>query len=1305
MPPRSKRAPRKSQEAEADREDAISLEKEAIAKVTAAPSQGALTAPLAAFAPDLSLPEGDDDDDALDLDAIDPLPPLDLPEGRPAITARDLASKTAPTKVMHATQAAPGATALVVKSLVHTRKKKVIAITHDVETARALAADASFLLGARDADDAEAGATTFGSVLLFLPNEASPYAEVNPDRRGAQARLATLFHLAMGLPWSVLVCPIAALARKVVPREEVTEHAELLVVDQDIDREKLTARLAAAGYVRSPLVEDPGTFAVRGALLDVWPPLAETPVRVELLGDGILGMKSFDPEGQRTVRAVKEVWLPPVREAILTPANVDRARDRIRGLCDAIDFPSSKTRALVDDVASGRAFFGAEGFLPAYTDLAPLAAYLPDDVTVVLEDPTSLTSALRDEIGRASADEAQKGKEPHFGIASFYESEASVAGWLRERATIALHRSAVSGGEADPDSLAAFEIAPEDAPTIATQDQSDLARAIKTARQSKGKTGALDPLIRRIAAWQEHGLRVVLAARAQTQVERLVTLLRHHDVKVKAALGAFDPSQLDASDKTSRDTALVVTGNLARGVVAPLEGVALVTEEEVFGSRAHRRAARAASSKTGNRPFVEDLKSLQVGDFVVHVEHGIGKYLGLTHRRLGEPVTSLDKPAPRFAPTGIMAPDGRDSGGLTVDLLVVEYAGGDKLYLPVYRLNQIQKFTGGEGAPKLDRLGGQTFAKTKARVAKQLKQMADELLRLYAERRAIVGEAFPPPDDDYRAFEATFPFDETIDQARAIAEVSNDLEAPRPMDRLVCGDVGFGKTEVALRAAFRVAASGKQVAVLCPTTVLATQHYRNFEGRIASYPITVRAMSRFQTAEEQRETLRGLRDGSVDIVIGTHRLLSKDVHFKRLGLLVVDEEQRFGVTHKERIKSLRTNVDVLTLSATPIPRTLQMAVSGLRDMSIITTPPVDRRAIRTIVTRHDEKVIRDAIDREIARGGQVFYVYNRVEGLYERAARLAELLPAARIAVAHGQMGEGALEQTMLDFVEGRYDVLCATAIIESGLDIPRANTILIDRADMFGLAQLYQLRGRVGRAKERAYCYLIVPPPNAMTDEARTRIEALERHTELGSGFQIASLDLELRGAGDLLGPDQSGTVASVGFELFCSMLEEAVHELRGEVVVHEVDPEMVFDAEALLPEEYIADVGVRLSLYKRLASATSADEVSDLAIEIEDRFGGPPIEARRFIHLMRLKTELRKLRALACEASAKMVTLHLRDDTPLDPPKILKLVQQRGSPYKLSPDMRLTRKTRDTESFQSGLEATDKLLSEMQPCLKDDA
>ena len=1244
-----------------------------------------LTATLAELGGPLAAPDEDERERA---DELEPLASFDVPTDRRVITAREVAARAeaAGARSLHVTGATGGATGLVVRALAAATKRKIVALTPDVESARALAADVSFLLGAHDADDAEAGATTFGEVLLFVPSEASPYADVNPDRRAAQTRLATLFHLAIGLPWSVLVAPVTALARKVVASDEILEHAELLVAGEEIDREALCARLTAAGYTRSPLVEDPGSFAVRGALLDVWPPLAERPARVELYGDLVMSIKPFDPDDQRTGRAraadappppeLRELWLTPAREAVLTRENLERGKARVRAACDAVDLPSSKARALVDDVATGRAFFGAEGFLPAYVDLAPLGSYLPEEAVVVLEDPAALTRAVRDEIGRALADEVEKRKEAHFPVAAFYETEEHVAAFVAARTAVVLHRTGISGELEGAASLERFEAAPEDSRSLATFDQSDLERAIKAARASKGKTGALDPLVRRGGAGLAGGVWVLRGGRAATQVERLTTLLRHRDLAVKAKLGAFDPALIfGAQGGASRDAALIVTGSLARGVVAPAEGLCLVTEEEIFGARAHRRAARAAASSTA-RPFLEDLRSLAVGDHVVHVEHGIGRYLGLVHKAVG---------------------------ALTVDLLSVEYAGGDKLYLPVYRLNQIQKFTGSEATPKLDRLGGQTFAKTKARVAKNVRNMADELLRLYAERRATPGEAVPPADDDYRAFEATFPFDETADQARAIVEVERDLEAPRPMDRLVCGDVGFGKTEVALRAAFRVAASGRQVAVLCPTTVLAQQHFLNFQARMAAYPIKVASMSRFQTKQQQDEVSRGLRAGTVDVVVGTHRLLSKDVHFKRLGLLVVDEEQRFGVTHKERIKALKSNVDVLTLSATPIPRTLQMAVSGLRDMSIITTPPIDRRAIRTVVTRHDENVIKDAIVRELGRSGQVFYVYNRVEGLYERAARLAELVPTARICVGHGQMGEGALEQTMIDFVEGRYDVLCSTAIIESGLDIPRANTILVDRADMFGLSQLYQLRGRVGRSKERAYCYLIVPPANAMTDEARARIEALERHTELGSGFQIASLDLELRGSGDLLGADQSGTVASVGFELFCQMLDEAVHELRGEPVVHDVDPELSFDADALLPEDYVGDVGVRLSLYKRLASAMSPDEVGDLAAEMEDRFGPPPAEARRLVHLMRLKTELRKLRALGCEASSRGVTLHLAEDTPLDPAKILKLVQGKHSPYKLSPDMRLTRRAREGEAFTSGLEAADKLLSELAGCVRD--
>jgi transcription-repair coupling factor (superfamily II helicase) len=885
---------------------------------------------------------------------------------------------------------------------------------------------------------------------------------------------------------------------------------------------------------------------------------------------------------------------------------------------------------------------------------------------LVLDDPPSVTRAVRDELTRAATDAAHKERSaPTFLTEAFYVDEESIAGAIAARTAVPLHRIPVAG-ESDG-GLGAFEVA-QDPLDIGSRDHDDLTRAVKAARASKGKNATLAPLVRRIGYWREHGLRVFVTARAQTQAERLVTLLRHQVVACKARLATFDPAWLDESVEDVQ----VVVGPLAHGVVLPTEGLVLVTEEEIFGSRVHRRRDRARSADK-TRPFLEDLRSLAPGDFVVHVEHGIGRYLGLVHKTVGS---------------------------LTVDLIAIEYAGGDKLYLPVWRLNQLEKYVGGEhAAPKVDRLGGSTFARTKARVAREVRKMADELLRLYAERQALPGEAIAPADDDYRAFEATFPFDETNDQARAIDDVNKDLESTRPMDRLVCGDVGFGKTEVALRAAFRVAMAGKQVAILCPTTVLAQQHHRTFEARMAGYPVTIRALSRFQTKKELEESMLGLKEGKVDVIIGTHRLLSKDVHFKHLGLLVVDEEQRFGVAHKERIKQLRAQVDVLTLTATPIPRTLQMAVTGMRDLSLITTPPVDRRAVRTVVTRWDENVVREAVQRELARGGQCFYVYNRVDKLYEKAQRLQELVPQARIAVAHGQMNEDALEETMLDFVDGRYDVLASTAIIESGLDIPRANTMVIDRADLFGLAQLYQLRGRVGRSKERAYCYLVVPPTNAMTDESRSRIEALERHTELGSGFQIASLDLEMRGAGDLLGGEQSGNVAGVGFDMFCRMLEDAVHEMKGEEVTHDVDPELSFDVEALLPEDYVTDVGVRLSLYKRLASASDEANVSELAAEMEDRFGPPPEEARRLVKLMALKTELRRLRALGCEANARVVTLHLREDTPLDPVKITALIKRTRGAWKLTPDMRLSRRFDDGD----GLGNAEATLAELASCLKD--
>jgi transcription-repair coupling factor (superfamily II helicase) len=1185
-----------------------------------------------------------------------------LPDDRKVVTLAEAASQALQHLGLTPFVGAEGSgPALIGQALAAQSARQVVFIVASNEVAQQSAGDLTAL--GRGLPLTHVPRQERGAPLVLAPSESTPYAEVHTDRRATMLRTAALCELLRNPGRSPLVLTASALVRRVPPRFALREATVTLQVEQELDVVKLSQQLTSAGYLRVPVVEDPGSYALRGGLIDLWPGQLAAPVRIEMYGDLIASIKRFDPEDQRTQNAVQSVVAPPARDAIVSSVTEARARDVLRSLCDTVNFPSTKTRTLIDDLATGRAFFGSDGYLPAFFELETIFEYLQPDALFVVEDPSAVVRAIHTELERGLAGEAARRGTPHFPARALYLNQEELEQQLAPRSLLALHRTAIVA-PSSASVLDNLEGAPEDAPSLALSDLADLSRAVKSARTEHGKQGALEPLLVRVRAYTEAGLEVVICARTETQAERLSALLSHRGVQVAV---------WEAGDALERDQPVrIVTAPLARGVLAPAAGFVLITEEEIFGARAHRPAEKKRTA----RAMLRDLRALSVGDFVVHVDHGVGRYLGLERRAIG---------------------------AVHVDLLVVEYAGGDKLFLPVYRLNQIEKYAGGDTTPKVDRLGGQTFSKTKARVERRVRQMADELLKLYAERAALKKDPLTPPDDEYRAFEASFPFEETRDQAAAISEVLRDIQSEQVMDRLVCGDVGFGKTEVALRAAFFNAMGGRQVALLCPTTVLAQQHFNTFSARFAGYPLTVRAMSRFESKTEHQNTLKGLKEGSVDVVIGTHRLLSKDVHFKRLGLLVVDEEQRFGVTHKERIKQMRLSVDVLTLSATPIPRTLQLAVGGMRDMSIITTPPMDRRAIRTVVSQFDPGLIKEAITRELDRGGQVFYVYNRVDGIYERAQRIKELLPTARVTVGHGQMSESALEQTMLDFVQGEYDVLVATAIIESGLDIPRANTIIVDRADLFGLSQLYQLRGRVGRANERAYAYLLVPPASQLSDQARARIEALERYTELGSGFHIATLDMELRGGGDLLGAEQSGFVESVGFDLFCKMLEDATHELKGEAVVHEVDPDLNFDVEALLSEDYIDEVGVRLSLYKRLSSASDEAEVNDLSREMEDRFGPPPLAARRLVELMRLKTELRRLRAAGCEASAKSATLHLLQDTPLDPQKLAALVAGKKSLYRLSPDGRLTRRAGENEALSDGLVLADRMLTELSKCLRD--
>ena len=1141
----------------------------------------------------------------------------------------------------------------IAKAAAATSQRRFVLVTSDLEEAYRYESNLRFLL----ADDD-------GDVLLFTAADTSPLLDVVPDRRAEMQRMAVLAQLAEERPWRVLIVPATALLRRVPPADHVKSGLLGIEFGDRIERDELVRRLTELGYLRVPLVEDRGTFSARGALIDVYGPDASLPVRIELDDDLIVRIRRFDPEDQKSADEIESTQLAAAREVPDTAKEISRAKTAVRELCDEMNMPTLRARELIDELDRGSGALISNALLPAYFEaLDTLFDYIPSDARLVLADPAAIAESVRTEERQAKDEHAARRDRPTFELEKYLLSEAELANRLRGYSPLVVHRLAVHGAAAEDEGpiVGAFTPPANELMRVDASDQADL---ISKLRAQKGhRERGLQPLADQILQWTEEGLKVSLIGRAQHQADRLIDLLRSYGVAANVLDG-------------------ILLGELRDGFVLWSEGIAYVTEEEIFGSRVRQRRSKRQSRRQQQR-FLEDLRELSPGDFVVHVDHGVGKYLGLQHKALS--LTALDRLHGRTPQT--------------VEVMVVEYAGSDKLFVPVTRLGVIQKFKGGEGhQPKLDRLGGTTFAAKKGKVQKAVQQMAEELLKLYAERSAARREPLEPADTAYAEFEATFPFEETRDQEKAINDVMADLEEPQPTDRLVCGDVGFGKTEVALRAAFRVAMGGGQVAVLCPTTVLAQQHYRTFSARLDGYPLRVEVLSRFVSRTKQIEVLGALKDGKVDVVIGTHRLLSKDVHFAKLGLLVVDEEQRFGVTHKERIKKLRTNVDVITLSATPIPRTLQLAVGGMRNLSLITTAPQDRRAVRTFVCRWDDHLIKEAVERELSRGGQVFFVYNRIEGLYERAQRLQELLPNARIAVAHGQMKPALLDKTMTDFVEGAYDVLCSTAIVESGLDIPRANTILVDRADTLGLAQLYQLRGRVGRSDQRAYCYLITPPPNQMSEESRVRMEALERFSGLGAGFRVATLDMELRGAGNLLGSEQSGNAELVGFDMFVQMLDQAVSELKGDHVQQEVDPELSIELEHYLPEEYIDDIGLRLSLYRRFATAIDEQAIEDLAEEMEQRFGAPPTQARDFVRVMSLKPPLRELRALGCEGELKRVTLHLREDTPLDPAKLMPLVATPGAGWSLSPDMKLTRRYRDDESGDA-VDRVMSLLRELEP------
>ena len=1128
----------------------------------------------------------------------------------------------------------------------------LVADEDDVETR---VADLSFFLPAAAVGDDPLAPP---AVLELPAPESSPYAEMQADRRTTMRRMAVLYRLARGAPPAVVVASAAAAFRRVVPAGPFRALCHTVSTGDTVGRDDLVRRLVEAGYGRATVVEDPGTFAVRGAVIDVFPAVYRHPVRIELFGDDVESVRLYDAASQRTLRALDEVVFHPVRETIRTEGA--DARARLLAAADAAAFPSSKVRHLLEQIDRGEDFFGSEALAPIFhARMGTLFEYLPPGARLVIEEPDAVLEEARRTASRLRESAAHRraehrlALEPHEFVLDHDEAEAALVGRARvELRALEIEERAGAGPErlrlaSESNATLRAELLQTRTPGDADEGR-DLGKALRN----------------RLRQWMDDGYRVRLVASNRSHAERLGGVLRAFGLEpgaVGAGHGGLD-ELLAGGDGSSASVPLaIVTGPLARGFRLPADRLALVSEEEIFGPRAHRES-QPERRTTG----IGDLGEIAEGDPVVHEEHGVGRYRGL--RKL-------------------------EVRGVAQDFLHLEYDGGS-LYVPVYRIGLVNRYVGGPAdGVRLDKLGGNTWQEKRRRVSAEARKIAEELLQLYAQRKALPGHAFAAPDVMFREFEETFPFEETPDQATAIEAVLGDMQGETPMDRLICGDVGYGKTEVALRAALLAVLGGKQVALLAPTTVLAEQHFVTFSERLRDFPVRLGSLSRFRSRPDQQRTVAELASGRLDVIIGTHRLLSRDVRWKNLGLVVIDEEQRFGVAHKERLKELRSQVDVLTLTATPIPRTLQMAMAGMREISIIATPPADRLAIRTFVCRWDPELLGAAIHKELARGGQVFFVHNRVEDLPRRMEEVQALAPEARVAMAHGQMAEGELEKVMIDFVDGRFDILCCTTIIESGLDIPRANTMIVNNADRFGLAQLYQMRGRIGRARERAFCYLVVPSEKTMTDEAKQRLAVLQRFTELGAGFQVATHDLEIRGAGELLGEKQSGAVAAVGFDTYARILEEAVAELRGQPIKHELDPEIAVDVPAFLPDDYIPDTGQRLDVYRRLAQARDEDGVRAILEELADRYGELPEEARLLGEVMVDKTLVRRIGALGYELAATRLVLSVGSDTRLAPAKVMGLVQKRGSRWKLSPDMRLSYTFDDREKADHLVAARERL------------
>jgi transcription-repair coupling factor (superfamily II helicase) len=1133
--------------------------------------------------------------------------------------------------------------ACVLADLSRRLERPLVVLTPSAADARTLSSDLSLFASGVIEEDA-----AFSDRVAHYPEfDVGPFHNASPERKLTMQRLSTLHELLASKPPRYTIAPVQAAMRKTLPVETMLRHARHLSVGDEVGNLELRGLLSEAGYTEVPVVEDPGTFAIRGDIVDVFVPGRRHPLRVERWGDEISEIRTFNAETQRTVDELAHCSVFPVRQEILDEQSVELARDRLRQLGDALQLPSRQVREIIADLQAGLHFIGIEALLPAlHPQGDDLLDYVPSDALVVVVDPDTVVDEATTLIDnrRQERERAVENGELVFEMQHYYRGAEALVDWVGARPDrLEIRRVAMQPAEGE---LAFSLPGADDSFEFRARPNTDVVRLRK---EKRGVEQTVRQLVEHIEAWKQRYGRICFACRTAGQADRLVSLLNTFG---EDAIALDPPIDVTEPVPPPADLIEVYKGDLSGGFRSEHLGLCLVSGPEVFG----QRVATYAPKSVTEHAEITHFRDLSPGDHVVHVDFGIGKYHGLTHL---------------------------DVEGVGNDFLQLEYADGDKLYIPVYRLGRVQKYIGkAVDRVRLDKMGGSRWERTKEQVKEQIRAIAGDLLKLYAEREMARGHAFSPADDYYREFEADFPFEETPDQARAIDETLSDMVSERPMDRLICGDVGFGKTEVAMRAAMKAAMDGKQVAVLVPTTILCEQHRISFRQRCEAFGVRVEALSRFRSTSQANDIVADTKAGKVDILIGTHRLLSGDIEFRDLGLLVVDEEQRFGVKHKEKIKELRTDIDVLTLTATPIPRTLQMSLLGIRDLSIIATPPHNRLAVRTHVAKFSDSIIREAIMREISRGGQVFFVHNRVKTIDEMAQHIDELVPEARIAVGHGQMSETKLEEVMLSYIEGDTNVLVCSSIIESGLDIPNANTIVVNRADLFGLSQLYQLRGRVGRGAERAYAYLLIPKRRTLPKDAQARLEVIQTHTELGSGFQVATYDLEIRGAGSLLGDDQSGHVQAVGLDLYTELLEETINDLRGREGDADIEPEVNLPVEAYIPSDYIEATSLRLMFYKRFSLARSREELFEIYEELADRFGQPPEPVRNLRGVIAVKAACRQLRATRLDTGPSAISVELDESTTLAPEKVIELVHDSRGRLRITDDMKLIYSLKPDES-----------------------